>query len=108
LTLVSIVSAQHLSEWGAPVNAESIPGTSSEFNTSFNDGCPIQAPDGLSFFMASNRPGGLGGQDIWVARRAGTDDPWGAPENLARPVPELKGWPTSLSRDARSFNGNEQ
>lgn len=86
LILSSVVSAQHFSEWGAPVNAESIPGTSSEFNTPFNDGCPIQAPDGLSFFMASNRPGGLGGQDIWVARRANKGDAWGAPENLGAPV----------------------
>ncbi|HKY27071.1 MAG TPA: hypothetical protein VJM12_03915 [Pyrinomonadaceae bacterium] len=86
LTFVSVVSAQHFSDWGVPVNAESIPGTSSDFNTTFNDGCPYQAPDGLSFFMASNRPGGFGGQDIWVARRASEDDPWGAPENLGQPV----------------------
>ena len=86
LTFVSVVSAQHFSEWGSPVTAESIPGTSSEFNTAFNDGCPYQAPNGLSFFMASNRPGGFGGQDIWVARRASEDDPWGAPENLGEPV----------------------
>ena len=86
LTFVSIVSAEHFSEWGVPVNAESVPGTSSDFNTPFNDGCPYQAPDGLSFFMASNRLGGLGGQDIWVARRASEDDAWGAPENLGEPV----------------------
>ncbi len=46
LTFASVVSAQHFSEWGVPVNAESIPGTSSHFNTPFNDDCPIQAPDG--------------------------------------------------------------
>jgi hypothetical protein len=33
-------------------------------NTEFLDGCPIQAPDGLSLYMATNRPGGLGGMDI--------------------------------------------
>lgn len=82
LTSTTLVSAKHYSDWGAPVNAESIPGTSSELNTAFNDGCPIQSPDGLSLYMASNRPGGYGGQDIWVARRDSTDDPWGAPENL--------------------------
>ena len=58
LTLGSVISAQHFGEWSAPINAEAIPGTSSELNTAFNDGCPIQAPDGLSLFIASNRPGG--------------------------------------------------
>jgi hypothetical protein len=34
------------SEWGPAVNLESIPGTRSELNTQFLDGCPIQSPDG--------------------------------------------------------------
>jgi hypothetical protein len=29
---------------------------------------------------------GLGGIDIWVARRESPDDSWGAPENLGAPV----------------------
>jgi len=37
-------------------------------NTEFLDGCPIQAPDGLSLYMATNRPGGLGGIGIWVTQ----------------------------------------
>jgi len=82
----SVAAAAQYSAWGLAVNVESIAGTSSEFNTSFNDGCPIQSPDGLSFFMATNRPGGLGGIDIWVATRASTDDPWGPPSNLGAPV----------------------
>jgi hypothetical protein len=86
LTFTSLVSAKHYGAWGAAVNAESIPGTSSELNTAFNDGCPIQSPDGLSLFIASNRTGTTGGQDIWVARRASQDDPWGTPENLGSPV----------------------
>jgi hypothetical protein len=78
--------AQGFSPWGPPVSAESIPGTSSELNTSFQDGCPIQSPDGLSLYMASNRPNGLGGLDIWVARRASKGAPFGAPVNLGAPV----------------------
>ena len=50
------------------------------------DGCPIQSPDGLSLYMASNRPGGMGLLDIWVARRPHRHAPWGAPENLGEPV----------------------
>ncbi|HMQ05270.1 MAG TPA: hypothetical protein PKD26_15230 [Pyrinomonadaceae bacterium] len=72
--------------WGVPVSMESIPGTSTEFNTQFSDGCPYQSPDGLSFYMASNRPGGLGGQDIWISRRAHVGDHWGPPENAGAPV----------------------
>ncbi len=86
LTFGSVISAQHFGEWSAPVNAEAIPGTSLELNTEFNDGCSIQAPDGLSLFIASNRPGGFGGQDIWVARRASPDEPYGAPENLGATI----------------------
>jgi hypothetical protein len=55
-------------------------------NTASNDGCPIESPDGRSLYMATNRPGGLGGNDIWVAERAGRDAPWGAPVNLGAPV----------------------
>ena len=36
--------------------------------------------------MASNRPGGKGGLDIWVATRPSTTAPWGAPQNLGEPV----------------------
>lgn len=82
----AIVLTEDFDTWEAPINMESIPGTSSEFNTIFNDGCPIQAPDGLSFYMASNRPGGLGGQDIWAAYRSQKDEAWGTPVNLGAPV----------------------
>jgi Tol biopolymer transport system component len=36
--------------------------------------------------MASNRTGGLGGIDIWVASRDSVDEPWGAPVNVGAPV----------------------
>jgi hypothetical protein len=79
-------AAMHFSPWSTAQKIDEIPGSSSELNTPFLDGCPIQSPDGLSLYMASNRPGGHGGLDIWVARRASTDDPFGAPENLGEPV----------------------
>jgi hypothetical protein len=87
MTFASVVSAQHFGDWGAAVNAESIPGTSSELNTAANEGYPILSPDGLSLYIASDRlVSGNGALDIWVARRASTGDPWGAPENLGLPV----------------------
>lgn len=70
--------------WAAPVSAQQ--GSHPELNTASNDGCPILSPDGLSLYMASNRPGGLGGQDIWVARRARTNQGWGPPVNLGAPI----------------------
>src|SRR5687767_9477207 len=77
MTLTSIVSAQHFSDWGAPVNVESIPGTSAELNTPSNEGYPVLSPDGLSLYIVSDRPGGFGALDIFVARRASLNDPWG-------------------------------
>src|SRR3954454_19104509 len=84
--LIGVAAAMNFARGGTPVNAESVAGTSSELNTVFNDGCPIQSPDGLSLYMASNRPGGLGGNDIWVAQRESRDARWGAPVNLGSPV----------------------
>src|SRR6266511_3103663 len=86
VSLAAVASAKQFTPWGTPVNAEAVPGTSQDLNTQFNDGCPIQSPDGLSLYIASNRPGGLGGQDIWVAHRESKDAPWGAPENVGAPV----------------------
>ena len=73
--------AMEFSPWAPAVNAEDVPGTSAELNTAFQDGCPIQAPDGLSLFMASTRPRFVGDTrtdiDIWVAHRESKDSPWG-------------------------------
>jgi hypothetical protein len=82
--------AMNFSPWGTAINAEQVPGASSELNTPALDGCPIESPDGLSLYMASNRPRFAGDTrtdlDIWVAHRASPDAPWGAPENLGEPV----------------------
>ena len=78
------VAAKRFGDWSAPVSAER--GSNPELNTAYNDGCPILSPDGLSLYIASNRPGGLGGQDIWVAHRRNTRQGWGAPVNLGAPV----------------------
>jgi len=83
---VATASAMHFSPWSAAQKIDEINGNSAELNTAFQDGCPIQSPDGLSLYMASNRPGGHGLLDIWVARRASKDEPFGAPEDLGAPV----------------------
>jgi len=74
------------SDWSPAVRVENQPGTDPDFNGSGLDGCPFIARDDVTLYMASNRAGGHGGIDIWVARRDSPDDPWGAPENLPGPV----------------------
>jgi hypothetical protein len=88
--MASAASAASYGPWAPAINAEDVPGTSSELNTPVQDGCPIQSPDGLSLYLASTRPRFAGDTrtdiDIWVAHRESTDAPWGAPQNLGEPV----------------------
>ena len=85
-TVAGTAIAKPHGPWALAVNAESLPGTSTELNTTSNDGCPIESPDGLSLYTATNRPGGLGGIDIWVAHRSSTDGAFGAPVLLPAPI----------------------
>src|SRR5215208_2793589 len=71
--------AAQYGEWSEPVSAESLPGSSSSVNTASNDGCPILSPEDGSLYMASNRSGGAGGLDIWIAAWNGNG--WDAPVN---------------------------
>ncbi len=84
--VASAAGAMHFSPWGTAVKIDEIPGWHPDLNTAYLDGCPIQSPDGLSLYMASNRPGGHGLLDIWVAHRASKDAPFGAPEDLGEPI----------------------
>jgi hypothetical protein len=49
--------------------------------------------DGLSLYLSSDRPGGHGSLDLYVATRESTDDDWGPPVNLGPTVntPSLEG-----------------
>ena len=86
LALAAAAQATNFAAWGGAQKIDEITGNSSELNTPFMDGCPIQSPDGLSLYIASTRPGGVGLLDIWVAHRDSKGDPWGAPENLGEPI----------------------
>jgi WD40-like Beta Propeller Repeat len=58
-------------------------------NTGAAEGCPIESPDGLSLYIASNRAGGTGNpdpNDIWVFQRESIDGSWGPAQNLAAPI----------------------
>jgi Tol biopolymer transport system component len=86
LTLVGLAAAASHGSWAQAQKIDTMGANSTELNTPALEGCPIQSPDGLSLFMASNRPGGKGGLDIWMATRRSTSAPWGAPQNLGEPV----------------------
>jgi hypothetical protein len=84
--LAAWAASTDYSAWSPAVRVESLPGTDPSFNGPALDGCPFVSRDGKTFYMASTRPGGLGGIDIWVSTRASVDDPWGAPVNVGQPV----------------------
>jgi hypothetical protein len=75
----SVAVTKTYSAWSDPVSIQTLRGSSSQLNTSYNDGCPIISPHDDSLYMASNRPGGFGGLDIWIAPRS--EDGWGTPIN---------------------------
>ena len=71
-----IIAGPHYSDWSEPVNL------GPAINSSANDNHPAISKDGLSLYITSNRPGGYGGDDIWVSQRARTEAQWGPPRNL--------------------------
>jgi Tol biopolymer transport system component len=73
--------AQNFGPWGPAVSVD--PARLNHVNTSFNDGCPIEAADGRMLFFASDRSGSL---DIWMAYREKDSDPWGSPVALPASV----------------------
>ncbi len=66
-------AAQNFSEWSSPVNV------GPPVNAPREDYQPFVTKDGLSLYFTRLE---AGINRIWVARRAGTDDPWGTPELL--------------------------
>jgi hypothetical protein len=76
--------------WGSPVNL------GATINSSFEEAFPDISADSRMLFFSDHglgpwRPGGYGGQDIWVTTRARTNDPWGKPMNLG-PVINSSAW----------------
>jgi WD40 repeat protein len=51
--------------------------------TEYNDMYAILSRDELTMYFTSDRPGGLGGDDLWFTTRASLDDPWETPTNLS-------------------------
>ena len=93
-TLLSAQSTGHWSMWSEPVNLGPV------VNSRFIETGAELSPDELSLYFNSDRPGGLGGHDIWVSRRACRDCPWETPVNLGPTInsPQTDGTP-ALSPD---------
>ncbi|HZL72709.1 MAG TPA: hypothetical protein VFC86_09630, partial [Planctomycetota bacterium] len=79
LLVVALVGCPVLGPWSEPVPL-------TELNSTFGDNGTCMSRDGLSVYFNSNRPGGIGSNDILVSRRADKTEPWGAPVNLGSAV----------------------
>jgi len=53
-----------------------------ELNSPQADLTPSISRDGLELVLASDRPGTVGGQDLWVATRKSLRRAWSTPQNL--------------------------
>lgn len=58
----------------------------SAINSSFNDDSPYLSPDESKLYFCSDRPGGLGGYDIYVSTFDEATFSWSEPENLGWPI----------------------
>jgi hypothetical protein len=84
---VALAAPKDIGDWSEAQSIETaFAGAHESFNTAALEGCPFVAPDGKTFFIASNRPGGLGGLDIWISTRTSANAGWGAPVNAGAPI----------------------
>lgn len=67
-----------------------------ELNSPQNDQKPAIRFDGLEIILFSDRPGGLGGEDLWASTRQTVFDTWSPPVNLGPVV-------NSTSNDSRAY-----
>lgn len=72
----SSVAAQQFTDWSMPVNL------GPSINTTNNERHSAISSDLLTIFFVSDRPGGFGDFDLWVAQRANRNADWEPAENL--------------------------
>jgi Tol biopolymer transport system component len=92
--------------WGAPVNL------GSTVNTVANEQCPLLSADGKQLLFVSNRTGGAGGLDLWMASRRDnrSDLEWEPAVNLSAVNSGADefgpGWYEERGRTVLYFNSN--
>jgi outer membrane protein OmpA-like peptidoglycan-associated protein/tetratricopeptide (TPR) repeat protein len=69
------VSHKDGKDWSEPFNL------GAPVNSMYWDSQPAISPDGTTLYFVSNRPGGIGGYDLWKSRLK-DDGYWSEPENL--------------------------
>src|SRR6266550_2008756 len=67
-------------KWSEPVNLGPV------INSSALDANAGLAPDEHTIYFVSTRPGGLGGNDLWMSQRQCLSCDWEAPVNLGAPI----------------------
>lgn len=75
--------AKNWDAWSAPVNIETLPGSSTALNTPSVDGCASTSQDGLTLVFNSLRTGDF---DLYMATRSSTSEGFGTPVHLPAPV----------------------
>ena len=66
----------------------------------YNEMTPYLAADGVTLYFSSNRPGGLGDNDIWMSKRLDkTWQKWSDPLNLGAPI-NTEDWDAFFTLDA--------
>ena len=68
--------AQHFSAWSTPANM------GASINTAYNEWHAAISADGLTIFFSTDRPGGFGAFDLWVAERPRPNASWAPARNL--------------------------
>jgi hypothetical protein len=86
------------STWTPPV-----PVSGFNANSSSNEGYPLISADDLTLYFSSDRPGGLGTDDIYVARRTSVVMGFGAPVPLAEVNSAMSEAPSWISADGCEF-----
>ncbi|MGE5186348.1 MAG: hypothetical protein ACM31C_30040 [Acidobacteriota bacterium] len=74
-----------------------------ELNSSVDEYGPTLSSDGLEIFFASVRTGGLGGFDVYTARRGSVDDPFGPPQLVREVSSAMDDVGTRLSADGTTL-----
>ncbi|MFH2002103.1 MAG: VWA domain-containing protein [Planctomycetota bacterium] len=94
------ISRKQDQEWGEPIALDAL-------NTEYDELGPELSRDGHYLYFYSNRPGGIGGYDLWVSRWTG--EGWNTPENLGQGVnSEFNEYGPGLSPDGNQvyFSSN--
>ncbi len=73
------LSQKRENNWTPPLNL------GNSINTPYQERQPAISADGNTLYFISNRPGGVGGEDIWMSTYL-TDGKWAAPKNLGATV----------------------